>query len=61
LRAERGANSAFIDFLVDSEIARTPENFMDDEHYRGNIAVVIEAKIAAALHAGQAVSEDGHD
>ena len=41
--------SAFIDFLVDSEIARAPENFMDDEHYRSNIAQIIEADIAAAL------------
>jgi hypothetical protein len=48
-RARRGAGSAFIDFLVDSEIARAPENFMDDEHYRANIARIIEADIAGAL------------
>jgi hypothetical protein len=49
-RARRGAGGgAFIDFLVDSEIARTPENFMDDEHYRSNVAQIIEADIAAAL------------
>jgi hypothetical protein len=49
-RAQRGAGGgAFIDFLVDSEIARTPENFMDDEHYRSNVAQIIEADIAAAL------------
>jgi hypothetical protein len=49
-RAHRGAGGgAFIDFLVDSEIARTPENFMDDEHYRSNVAQIIEADIAAAL------------
>jgi hypothetical protein len=48
-RAHRGAGSAFIDLLVDSEIARTPENFMDDEHYRANIARIIEADIAVAL------------
>jgi hypothetical protein len=48
-RARRGAGSAFFDFLVDSEIARAPENFMDDEHYRSNIARVIEADIAGAL------------
>jgi hypothetical protein len=60
LRAERGAGSAFIDFLVDSEITRNPENFMDDEHYRGNIAQIIEADIAAALNARRS-SEAGHD
>jgi hypothetical protein len=60
LRAERGAGSAFIDFLVDSDIARNPENFMDEEHYRGNIAEIIEADIAAALNARR-TSEAGHD
>jgi hypothetical protein len=49
-RARRGAGGgAFIYFLVDSEITRTPENFMDDEHYRSNVARIIEADIAAAL------------
>ena len=48
-RARRGGASAFIDFLVDSEIARAPQNFMDDQHYRANIAQIIEADIAAAL------------
>jgi hypothetical protein len=48
-RARRGAGSAFIDFFVDSEIARAPENFMDDEHYRSNIARIIEADITGAL------------
>jgi hypothetical protein len=48
-RTRRDAGSAFIDFLVDSEITRAPENFMDDEHYRANIARIIEADIAGAL------------
>ncbi|MBV9971187.1 MAG: hypothetical protein JO228_14470, partial [Xanthobacteraceae bacterium] len=48
-RARRGSRSAFIDFLVDSEIAHAPESFMDDEHYRSNIARIVEAEIAAAL------------
>jgi hypothetical protein len=48
-RARRGGASAFIDFFVDSEIARAPQNFMDDEHYRSNIAQIIEADIAGAL------------
>jgi hypothetical protein len=55
-RARRGAGSAFIDFLVDSEIARAPENFMDDEHYRANIARIIEADIAGALGARREAS-----
>jgi hypothetical protein len=59
-RAQRGAGRrAFIDFLVDSEIARTPENFMDDEHYRSNVAQIIEADIAAALGGRREAS--GHD
>jgi hypothetical protein len=61
LRAERGAGSAFIDFLVDSEITRNPENFMDAEHYRANIAQMIEADIAAALKGRRTASEGGHD
>ncbi len=55
-RARRGAGSAFIDFLVDSEITRAPENFMDDEHYRANIARIIEADIAGALGARREAS-----
>jgi hypothetical protein len=47
--AARAWRGAFIDFLIDSEIARKPENFMDDEHYRSNIAQIIEAGIADAL------------
>jgi hypothetical protein len=47
--AARARSGAFIDFLVDSEIARAPENFMDDEHYRSNIARLIETDIAGAL------------
>jgi hypothetical protein len=47
--AARARRGAFIDFFVDSEIARSPENFMDDEHYRSNIAQIIEADIAAVL------------
>ena len=60
LRAERGAGSAFLDFLVDSAIARNPENFMDEEHYRTNVAAMMEAEIAAALNTRRA-AEAGHD
>jgi hypothetical protein len=61
LRAERGAGSAFLDFLVDSAITRNPENFMDAEHYRSNVAEMIEAEIAAALNGRRAADEGGHD
>jgi hypothetical protein len=61
LRAERGAGSAFIDFLVDSAVARNPQNFMDEEHYRTNIAEMIEAEIAAALNRPRFAAETGHD
>jgi hypothetical protein len=47
--AARARRGAFIDFLVDSEITRAPENFMDDEHYRSNVAQIIETDIAVAL------------
>jgi hypothetical protein len=61
LRAERGAGSAFLDFLVDSAITRNPENFMDEEHYRTNVAAMIEAEIAAALNGRRAGVEASHD
>jgi hypothetical protein len=61
LRAARGAGSAFLDFLVDSAITRNPENFMDAEHYRTNVAELIEAEIAAALNRRRAAAEGGHD
>jgi hypothetical protein len=60
LRAERGAGSAFLDFLVDSAMTRNPENFMDAEHYRSNVAEMIEAEIAAALNGRRAAAEGGH-
>jgi hypothetical protein len=47
--ATRARGGAFIDFLVDSEITRRPENFMDDEHYRSNVAQIVEAGVAGAL------------
>jgi hypothetical protein len=61
LRAERGPASAFIDFLVDSDVARRPENFMDEEHYRSNVAEIVEAKIAGALNGRRTAAEAGHD
>jgi hypothetical protein len=51
--ADRG-RSGFLDFLVDGLISRAPENFMDPQHYRLNIARMIEARIAAVLTQGAA-------
>jgi hypothetical protein len=41
--------SGFLDYLVDGPISRDPDNFMDLEHYRMNIARAIEARIAGVL------------
>jgi hypothetical protein len=56
LRAQRGAGSAFLDFLVDSAITRNPENFMDPGHHHGNVAEMIEAEIATALNGRRAAA-----
>jgi hypothetical protein len=48
--------SGFLDFLVDGPISRDPENFMDPQHYRLNIARMIEARIAAVLAPGAAAT-----
>jgi len=42
---------SFIDFMIDGPISRDPENFMDMEHFRMNVARMIEARIAAAMDA----------
>ena len=47
--AAQRAGGAFLDFEVDGEIARNPENFMDGIHYRAPIARIIEERVAAAL------------
>jgi hypothetical protein len=57
-RRVRGrARSGVLDFLVESEITRNPENFMDAEHYRTNIAIIIEKEIAAVLGGNRAEPE----
>ena len=40
----------FFDDLVESELSRNPANFMDYDHYRGNIARTIEDRIAGSLN-----------
>jgi hypothetical protein len=43
------SRGAFVDFNVDGDIARDPENFMDPIHYRAPVARMIITPIAAAL------------
>jgi hypothetical protein len=48
-RASRRPNSAFLDFLLDTPVTREPANFMDFEHYRSNIARLVEQRISESL------------
>lgn len=51
-------HSGFLDYLVDGPIGRDPQNFMDQEHYRMNIARIIEARIVDVLDStGKSVLE----
>jgi hypothetical protein len=49
-RATARARGGFFDYLNDTPAARNPENFMDPEHYRSNIAREIEADIAGVIN-----------
>ena len=42
-------HGAFVDFAVDGDIARAPENFMDVSHYRAGVARQIEDQLARTL------------
>jgi hypothetical protein len=42
-------HGVFLDFEVDGNIARNPENFMDGTHYRGSVARLMEAHIESSL------------
>ncbi|MGZ5896615.1 MAG: hypothetical protein ACXWJ6_10250 [Xanthobacteraceae bacterium] len=46
------ASGATIDDLVESAVSREPENFMDFDHYRGNVARTIEDRIAKSINGG---------
>ena len=48
-RIQARSHGAFLDYLVDGPLAREPQNFMDRDHYRLNIAHRLEAAIAQAL------------
>lgn len=47
--AARGNGAAF-DELVDSDLSRNSENFMDFDHYRGNVARMLEDDIARSFN-----------
>ena len=49
--------SAFLDYMVDSPITRSAANFIDPDHYRRNIAGIIEARIAEVLNGAAAANE----
>ena len=48
-RVRARERTGFFDYLNDMPAARNPENFMDPEHYRANIAREIEADIAGVI------------
>jgi hypothetical protein len=45
----RRSRGAFLDFEIDGEIARDPNNFMDSIHYRAPLARSIEGRVVSAL------------
>jgi hypothetical protein len=53
--AERAAarpNTTFLDYFHESAISHDAENFMDTQHFRLNIARLLEARIAEVLNGG---------
>jgi len=51
--------SALLDFMVDGPISRNPANFIDPDHYRRNVARIVEARIAEVLNARAPANEAG--
>lgn len=51
------SRGAFLDFAVDDETARNPDNFFDLKHYRSPVARLMEARIASALEALETASD----
>ena len=49
--------SGFLDFMVDGPISRYSAEFIDPDHYRRNIARIIEANIVVVLGAGKPKNE----
>jgi hypothetical protein len=48
-RAAARPNTAFLDYFVESPISHDAENFMDTQHFRLNIARLLEARITEAV------------
>jgi hypothetical protein len=48
-RAAARPNTAFLDYFAESPISHDAENFMDTQHFRLNIARLLEARIAEEL------------
>ena len=49
--AGESASARFLDLYIDAPLAHDEKNFMDATHYRANVAMIIERRIAAALAA----------
>jgi hypothetical protein len=48
-RAAARPNTSFLDYFVESPISHDAENFMDIQHFRLNIARLLEARIAEVM------------
>ncbi len=53
-RAASRPRTAFLDYLVDGPISHDAESFMDTQHFRLNVARIIEARIAEVLNGMEA-------
>jgi hypothetical protein len=49
-RAAARPRTAFLDYLVEGPISHYAENFMDTQHFRLNVARILEARIAEVLN-----------
>lgn len=49
-RADARPNTTFLDYYVEGPISHNSENFMDTQHFRLNIARLLEARIAEVLN-----------
>jgi hypothetical protein len=49
-RAAARPHTAFLDFLVEGPISHDPESFMDTQHFRLNVARILEAKIGETMN-----------
>ena len=49
-RAAARPHTAFLDYLVEGPISHDAESFMDTQHFRLNVARLIEANIAEVLN-----------